>query len=46
MQLDLIACRVCGVSFDPSDLTQVIYHEGNPHKPVLALPQYKSEKVK
>jgi hypothetical protein len=28
-------CNVCGVEFDPADLTQVVYHET--HRPIEAI---------
>lgn len=35
--MNRIKCEVCGAEFDPTDLTQVVYHANVPHVPVKAV---------
>ncbi len=36
-------CNVCGVEFDPADLTQVVYHET--HRPTEVITNSKDEPI-
>ena len=39
-------CGICGQYFDMRDLTQVIYHEQIPHRPVPVVPFGGAKRIK